>query len=163
MNTIDASNDGSAAAIQLIARDRLREEVRSPEVGSHQRVEALLRGLEQIGANVRRSSGVVDQRVDDSESRSNLIEEARAIGLGRQVRGQVMDLTAVLPQFVEDAGDVRSGPDTAEHQIPVFLRKGAGYAETDPARAAGDQRGSASHAHRPARKTSSTVGPRRGA
>ena len=47
----------------LLARDRLREEVRPLQVGADELLEAVLVRVEEVGTDARRAPGVVDQGV----------------------------------------------------------------------------------------------------
>jgi len=76
---------------------------------------------------------------------ADVAEEPSATVRRREVGGHVVHRATELPQFVEDRCDIRLRADAAEHQVPLFLREGARDAETDPARAAGHQRGPFSH------------------
>ena len=143
MNTIAARNAGSARrCIDLIARDRLGEEVRPLQVRAEQLLEAVLGRFEQVGAHARRAAGVVDERVDRAErARPRRRCGARSSRLRRDRRAGSATSAPAAAQLVErrratsDSGRV---PPSARFQPSRGER--ARDAEADAARAAGDER-----------------------
>ena len=73
--------------LDLIARDRLGQEVRPLQVRAQQLFEAVFGRVEQVGAHARRAAGVVDERVDRAEAlRAASSTSARAIVAGARDR-----------------------------------------------------------------------------
>ena len=129
-----------APPLDLIARDRLRQEVRALQVRAQHLFEALLGRLEQIGADTRRAAGVVDERVDGAESFPHAGDQASAIVSSCEVAAHVVHRAALPAQLLEDVLDVGVGADAAERKVPAFARERARDTEADPAGAAGDER-----------------------
>ena len=128
-------------AVEHVARDRLRQEVRSLQVRAEHLLEAVLGGLEEIGAHARRAPGVVDERVERAMPRTRLVDDSRSSGgFGRcRPRHRRPTLHACL-QFPYDGRHVRHGPEAAQEQIPAAARQRARDPEADATRAAGDER-----------------------
>ena len=139
--TIAARNVGvGLTPRQHVARQLLREEVRALQIRPHQFLEALLGRLEQIGADARGAAGVVDEGVERAVARPHRVGERCARVAARDVGGDVGHAAAERLQLGDDRCDLGRGPDAAEHQIPSLVRERARNAQSDPARAAGDER-----------------------
>ena len=68
-----------------LARERLRQEVRTLQVGAQQLLEAALAGVEEVGPYSRRAAGVVDEGVKGADALLHLRDEALTIRLAREV------------------------------------------------------------------------------
>ena len=111
---------GPRAGVRPVARDRLRQEVRALQVRAQHFLEAVLRRVEEIGADPRRAAGVVDERVQRAAAvTAGFRDERRAIVAPREIGRDVVDVCPRLTQLVEDASDVRLGPRYRRARVPA--------------------------------------------
>ena len=102
------------------ARGLLGQEVRALQVHPDQLVEALLAGLEDVGAHLGGDAGVVHQHVEAAEGRADGLEEGGTVVGLRDVGADVHDVRAFFAQGVQSRGDVRPRPLAADGEIETF-------------------------------------------
>ena len=131
-----------AAAFDLIAGDRLGEEVRSLQVACRSNSSKLSsRGLEQIGADGGRAPGVVDERVEPARiarARRRRAARGRRTARDRRARSATVAADCRRSSSAPRTRPPAAMPPSTRSQPPAPAR---GDAEPDAARAAGDECG----------------------
>src|SRR5207244_7149915 len=102
----DENNRGRKRRIRttardLVARNRLRQEIRTLQVRPQQLLEALFGGVEQIRAHARRAARVVDERVDYAVAVAHGVDDPRAVGGLRDVAAEIAHIGAVRAELLD--------------------------------------------------------------